>query len=110
MRHITEPPWRVAHALDLDPEERDCAGLVVIAGPARAATLIADCRSDGLPWAEQRANASLCARAPAMAQALIDLEERLGDLPASKGADEIYSIVVAVLRNIGVQPRYERED
>lgn len=110
MRDTTDPPWRVAKPIDLDPDERSVAGYIVIAGPPRAATLIADCRSSGLPDRQQRANASLCARAPAMAQALVDLEDQLGDLPASKNADAVYSVVVNALRTIGVQPRHDPDD
>jgi len=110
MKYITEPPWRVAHALDLDPDERHLAGLIVISGPPRAGTLVADCRSEGMPLHEQRANAVLCAKAPALAQALVDLEDQLGDLPAGRAADALYSLVVKALRSLSVQPRRDSED
>lgn len=110
MRYITDPPWRVAASLDLDPRERTCVGRIVIVGPPRNATLIADCRSDSLPLEEQRANAGLCARAPRMAQALIELEDKLGDLPAGKLTEQIYRIVANALRDIGVTRRQDLEE
>lgn len=110
MKDISEPPWRVANTLDLDPKERSVAGLIVITGPPRNASLIADCRNDTIPVTEQRANARLCAKGPKMAKALLDLEDAIGDLPASKAADVVYSIIVKVLRDIELEPRHPRVD
>ena len=109
MRDITTPPWRVARPIDLDKGEKDCAGLIVLMGPPRHGWLIADCRNPTLPEREQRANAALCAKAPLMAQALIDLEVAVGDLPASKVADTLYELITGALKSIGITPRDEAD-
>jgi hypothetical protein len=95
----------VAKPIDLDLGERDCAGRIVIKGLPKRGTLIADCRNDYLPLDQQLANAALVAKAPQMAQALLDLEDKIGDLPASKTADILYQLVTDALKAIGITPR-----
>jgi hypothetical protein len=105
MKDITAPPWRVAKPIDLDLTERSCAGKIVISGPPKSATLIADCRNDTLPLSQVLANAALVGKATMMAEVLIRLEEEIGDLPHSKTADVIYSIVRKALSELGITPR-----
>jgi hypothetical protein len=101
-------PWRVA--TDLVGDEAELNELLVICGPPESPHLICDCRSTTLPLAEQKANAQLAARAPALAQSLLAIEDEVGDLKHSETSDRIYQIISRAMRDLNIRRRDEEDD
>ena|SRR5690349_15102516 len=98
MKGITPPPWTVP--TQLIGREATVNGLIVVATVGRERELVGDFRNNRLPMAVQKANASLAAKAPTMAAALLDLESELGDLPNSPITERVYRIVQKALMDV----------
>jgi hypothetical protein len=96
MKGITAAPWTVP--TQLIGREATVNGLIVVATVGRERELVGDFRNNRLPLATQKANASLAAKAPMMAAALLDLENEIGDLPNSPITERIYSIIQRALK------------
>lgn len=100
MGQITGGEWRVP--LRLRGAERGGNGVIVIAGAPGAETLVADCRNRFIPEEQQRANAELISKAVRMRDALRRIERELGDMPAGKGADLLYAVVIDGMKHAGI--------
>lgn len=108
MRGTTEGHWWVPE--HLTGEEHELNGVIVVTGPETNMHLVADCRSTTLPLSEQRANAKLAARAPALAEALLRIEDKVGDMKHNENIDAIYSLIAAAMRDLNVRRREEDDD
>jgi hypothetical protein len=96
MKHVTRGEWRVADGMN-----KMLDGFVVITGETARPTVIADCRRLGISRVEQAANAVLISKSKRMAQALLMIEDAVGDLPSSSPvAKQIYELVADALRGI----------
>jgi hypothetical protein len=93
--------WRVPTGLR--GVEREASGVVVVTGPEESMELIADCRNRRLPIGQQRANALLCAQAPAMRAALRRIELEVGDMPSGEMVSRLYGVVTDAMRRAGVE-------
>lgn len=102
MKGITAPPWTVP--TQLIGREATVNGLIIVSMVGRERELVGDFRNNRLPIAQQKANCALAAKAPAMAKALLDLEDQIGDLPNGEATDRIYSIVQRVLKDVRIIP------
>ena len=85
--------------------EAELNRVIVVAGPKDRPHLVADCRSTTLPVNEQIANARLAARAPALAAALLEIEDRVGDLKHNETTDIIYGIIARAMKSLNIQRR-----
>lgn len=108
VKGTTLPPWRVA--TDLKGEEMVLNHVIVVCGPPDNLHLVADCRSTTLPLEEQMSNCRLVARAPALADALIEIERRVGDLRHNETTDIIYGIVARAMKGLDLKPRHDEDE
>jgi hypothetical protein len=96
----TAGSWRVAG--DLPGEDSQANGLVVVCdGVGLENIVIADCRNDYLPVAQQKANARLCAAAKEAVALLTAAEVYLGDLPSKdRAAGNLHRQIVSLLLDV----------
>ena len=91
-------------------EEAELNELIVVAGPEDRPYLIGDFRSTTLYREEQKRNCALAARAPAMAEALIEIESCVGDLRACDVTQTVYDIIAKAMRGLKITPRHDPDD
>lgn len=97
--NITPGDWYVP--MNLQGDEAEANGVIVVCGRGETAAVIADCRNDYLPASEVRANARAIAAVPRMAMALAMAEAVIGDLPQTPARKNVHAAVVRALTLAG---------